>query len=786
MNNKLIIIFIIFFQIFFINKLYSKDVQFNATEIEVLEEGDLTIAYNGSAIIKDDNISIEGSTIRYFKNKSLLIVNNGNIKRINDNFVISSEIIEYDIERSNLNFKNNVKIDDKINNIKINSEEINYDILNKKIESESKSEITDVVGNNYLVNQFEYNIEDEIIKLIDLDVIDNNGNTFAIDMAFLDLEKKELIAKDVSLDFKISKDSENEPRLKGKSFVSNDQNTIVKKGTFTFCKKREKCPPWEMSAEEIKHDKKKKTINYKNASLKIYDKKVFYFPKFFHPDPTVDRQSGFLIPRIQDNSTTGLSFNLPYFIALAENKDITLSPRFFAEDKLLIQSEYRQKNKNSDHSIDFSQYVSSGENSKSHLFYNFNKDYENDYFDEVELDFKVEQVSDETYLKAYKIESPIINDTSNLTNSISVNLFDESTSINTNLEVYEDLAKQDSDKYEYVPNFSFSKVLNESFTLNSKGYYKNYDTNITEKVLINNFEFQSAPKFFNNGLTSEKKFLLKNVNSSASKSKKFKNESSFNLVPTFQVNYLLPLLKENSKLRNTLTPKISLRISTPHTRDVHKTDRKIDYNNIYDLDRIRMDDTNEGGVALTYGYEHSIIEKSTSEEKIKFGFANNLRFDENRDLPGNSNLGDEVSDFVGVFNYKPNTNLKFDYNFSLKNNLSEKNYELYGFEFFLKNLSTKFEYLNENNSKLKTSYLKNETQFNFNDTNSLIFETRENKEKSFTEFYNLIYQYKNDCLTAAIEYNKEYYNDQDLKPTENLFLKLSIMPFGGFNTPNLR
>ena len=75
---------------------------------------------------------------------------------------------------------------------------------------------------------------------------------------------------------------------------------------------------------------------------------------------------------------------------------------------------------------------------------------------------------------------------------------------------------------------------------------------------------------------------------------------------------------------------------------------------------------------------------------------------------------------------------------------------------------------------------------NFNEKNSLIFETRENKEKSFTEFYNLIYQYKIDCLTAAIEYNKEYYNDQDLKPSENLFFKLSIIPFGGFNTPNLK
>ena len=77
-------------------------------------------------------------------------------------------------------------------------------------------------------------------------------------MAFLDLEKKELVAKDVGLNFKISDKSENEPRLKGRSLISNEENTIVEKGTFTFCKKRKNCPPWEMSAEEIKHDKKEK------------------------------------------------------------------------------------------------------------------------------------------------------------------------------------------------------------------------------------------------------------------------------------------------------------------------------------------------------------------------------------------------------------------------------------------------------------------------------------------------------------------------------------------------
>ena len=121
-----------------------------------------------------------------------------------------------------------------------------------------------------------------------------------------------------------------------------------------------------------------------------------------------------------------------------------------------------------------------------------------------------------------------------------------------------------------------------------------------------------------------------------------------------------------------------------------------------------------------------------------------------------------------------------------KNNFNDVNYELYGFEFYLKNFTTKFEYQNENNSSLKTSYLKNETRLNLNDKNSLIFETRENKEKSFTEFYNLIYQYKIDCLTAALEYNKEYYTDSELQPSEEIFFSLTIVPFSKTNSPNLK
>ena len=786
MKNSILIILIIFYQILFLNKTFGKEIEFDASNIEISSDQNLTIANNGIAKIKDDGVIIEGVKIEYFKDRSLIVVSQGKITKNDINIQIESEIINYRIQDGKINFKNKIKIDDKKNKLLINADKINYDLVNQKIFGEGNNKIIDEFENIYEVSKFEYSIKDKVIKLTKAKMYDKDKNTFELEIAYFDLNKKEILAKDIGLNFKISENSENEPRLKGRSLTSDEKYTIVKKGTFTFCKKREKCPPWEMSANEIRHDKIKKIIYYKDASLKIYDKKIFYFPRFFHPDPTVKRQTGFLIPRLQENSTTGLSLQLPYFIAVAENKDITLSPRFFNDDKLLVQAEFRQKNKKSDNTVDLSQFLSNSKGSKGHLFYNFKKSYESENFDDIELGLKLEQVSDDTYLKAYKVDSPIINNTSNLINSINLNLYDENQTINTSLNIYEDLSKTNNDRYEYVPNFSFSKIINDNYSFKSSGYYKNYNTNITEKVLINDLEFNSNSKYFSNGIVNNKKLLLKNVNSEAKNSEKFKNKDTSKLVPMFQTNYTYPLQKQTDGFNYSLTPKFTLNLSTPHTKDVHKDNAKINYGNIYNINRLGLDEINEGGVSLTYGYEYTKTDRLDLNKKIKFGFANNLRFEENRDLPANTNLGDKVSDFVGLFEYNPNENVKFDYNFSLKNNLVDQNYELFGFEYYLKNFTTKFEYLNENNTVSKTSYLKNETRYAFNDKNSLIFETRENKEKDFTEFYNLIYQFQNDCLTAAIEYNKEYYSDQDLKPSENLFFKLSILPFGGFNTPNLK
>ena len=47
-------------------------------------------------------------------------------------------------------------------------------------------------------------------------------------------------------------------------------------------------------------------------------------------------------------------FKYSLFSAIAENKDVTFSPRFYSDDKFLLQTEYRQANSKSNHITDLS------------------------------------------------------------------------------------------------------------------------------------------------------------------------------------------------------------------------------------------------------------------------------------------------------------------------------------------------------------------------------------------------------------------------------------------------
>ena len=148
-----------------------------------------------------------------------------------------------------------------------------------------------------------------------------------------------------------------------------------------------------IKAEEVKHDKKKKIVNYKNAWLNIYDIPVFYFPKFYHPDPSVKRQSGFLMPKLINSNFLGSSLQIPYYNVISSNKDFTISPRVFFNDKFLVQSEYRQVNQYSKTFLDHSLNKTS-DSTNTHFFGNFESQK-----DAGKFEINVETTSNKNYLK---------------------------------------------------------------------------------------------------------------------------------------------------------------------------------------------------------------------------------------------------------------------------------------------------------------------------------------------------------------------------------------------------
>ncbi len=160
--------------------------------------------------------------------------------------------------------------------------------------------------------------------------------------------------------------------------------------------------------------------------------------------------------------------------------------------------------------------------------------------------------------------------------------------------------------------------------------------------------------------------------------------------------------------------------------------------------------------------------------------------EKNDDLPRKNQIGEKTSNIFSEITFNPNEFFTTNYNSSMRNNLRDTNYENLITEFRVNNFVTTFDYLNENNTNAKNSYIQNKSTYSLDDNNSLSFSTRKNKSTDLTEYYNFMYQYKNDCLAASIEYNKDYYSDRDLKPDESVFFKLTIIPFGESSTPNLK
>tara|TARA_B100001057_G_scaffold76415_1_gene71163 strand:- start:3570 stop:6182 length:2613 start_codon:yes stop_codon:yes gene_type:complete len=779
-----------------------------------------------------NNYEIYSQNITYDKKENFIFTDkNSKAFDLGNNLEINAEKFEYNISENIINAKNSVTIENKIENYKISSNQITYlknknkiystgkTISNihskykfvsedvtyltklKQLSSEKKTTVKDKL-NLYKLEKFVYLFDKEILKGQNL-LINTNYNLptsdkFYFKNAIINLKYKSFLGNDAVIKVKkdIFDDLNNDPRIVGVSATGNKDEVKINKGVFTSCKQNENCTPWSIQAKEIVHDKNKKEIIYKNALLKIYDFPVLYFPKFFHPDPTVNRRSGFLRPQINNSNTLGTSYSTPYYSVLDTNKDFTFNPFIFENNLQMVQNEYREINKNSKLQANFgfvNNYKSNidvKKNSIFNLFLNYDLDLKLKKFNSSNFFLYIEKVTNDTFLKVFDTHlqdnklKPT--DNNNLKSEVKILLDNENYSFDTGIVSYENLQKSNNDRYEYIfPYYNYATTLSNNFfngtvSLLSSGNNILNNTNTLKSNINNKIIFDSKEFILLNGIESFFQINTKNLNSVGKNNLEYKSSPQVELMSELNVNIKYPLLKKNENFVNYLTPKALIKINPSDMKNYYSLDRTINVNNIFDNDRLGIGDTLEAGKSLTLGLDFKKESLKDLNKFLEIKLASVIRDQEEKFIPKKSTLNKKNSNLFGSISNNFSNFFNVKYNFALDKNLNNIEYNDLSTTLFVENFKTEFNFLEESGAMGNSSFLENKTSINFDEQNFITFKTRRNRKLNLTEYYDFVYEYKNDCLTAGIKYKKTYYEDRDLRASENLFFTISLIPLTNY------
>ena len=140
-------------------------------------------------------------------------------------------------------------------------------------------------------------------------------------------------------------------RLAARRGVRQNDVTTLSDAAYTPCavvdaKGCPKEPVWKISAVRVIHDPSKHRIYYHGARLSLFGAPLIPLPGLSHPDGSGTAGSGFLVPDIKYSRTNGLELTTPFYLALAPNRDLTLTPHVYSDVLPALEMEYRALSRN--------------------------------------------------------------------------------------------------------------------------------------------------------------------------------------------------------------------------------------------------------------------------------------------------------------------------------------------------------------------------------------------------------------------------------------------------------
>ena len=169
-----------------------------------------------------------------------------------------------------------------------------------------------------------------------------------------------------------------------------------------LCPEDPDAPPlWQIKAVKVVHDEESNDIEYTDAWFEVAGLPVLYTPFLSHPDPTVERRTGFLAPGFENASDLGFVVGLPYYVVFSPQQDATITPVFSTNEGPALRTEYRHAFTNSRLIASGSITNDSNDDTRGHLFSEYRHDINRTWRGGLDIN----RTLDDTYLRRYRIDS---------------------------------------------------------------------------------------------------------------------------------------------------------------------------------------------------------------------------------------------------------------------------------------------------------------------------------------------------------------------------------------------
>lgn len=441
-------------------------------------------------------------------------------------------------------------------------------------------------------------------------------------------------------------------------------------------------PLWQIKAERVNHDQKDQSIEYYDAVMEFYGIPFLYLPYFQHPDPTVKRRSGFLAPTVGSNSDLGFFTHTPYFWAINEHEDATITPIVTSKERVVGLAEYRWRGNKGRFDVEGSVTSDSDNEFRGHIF----SESEFHVDDTWRWGLDVERSTDDTYLSRYQLSS-----VDDLTSRFYVEGFEGRNYASLSSYAYQGLRETDDPgetplvmpiaQYDFVGDPSRSTGRYFHFNANTQVLQRSDGTDSRRMSLKGGWTMP-----YTGPLGDEVKvsatvqgdiYHVSGVNTGGPGTESGITGRAF---PQASVDWSWPLVRDQEGAHQIIKPLASA-IVAPFGGNPAKIpnedskDFEFDDTNLFSANRFTGYDRVEGGPRFNYGLNWGWYGDGGGHTEVLVGQSYRIREDDT--FTEESGLREHFSDVVGRVELAPTNAMSLLYRFRLsKENLEPKRQEI--------------------------------------------------------------------------------------------------------------